>query len=350
MRPVHLRLARRTDRGNAYHQHVLSTVRVRVPAKINLALSVGPPRSDGFHNLATVFQAVSLFDEVAVRRTRQGDAGDHGDGGEPTAKRALSVVPRDLGSTPRVSISGLGESTVPTDERNLAWQAVAALADRLGREPDVTVSIKKTIPVAGGMAGGSADAAAALLAAARLWGDAPTELLAEVAGELGSDVPFALLGGTAVGVGRGELLTPALVRGSYQWVFALSDGGLSTPDVYRRCDELRGVDYDQEPRLEQDVMLALRSGDPEALGRGISNDLQPAAISLMPHLQDVLELGVEHGALGGIVSGSGPTCGFLVGDVDAAVDLGVALSSSGLCSAVRRAEGPVPGAMVISAD
>lgn len=301
---------------------MLSTVRVRVPAKINLSLAVGPPRVDGYHGLATVFQAVSLYDEVTVTRNGAGDG-------------------------PVVAVSGEDVASVPASESNLAWRAVAAFAKRIGRDPDVSIAIKKAIPVAGGMAGGSADAAAALLCCATLWGEGTREQMEVTAAEIGSDVPFALMGGTAVGVGRGEVLTPALVRGTYEWVFALAEHGLSTPMVYQRCDELRGQGFDRQPEVSDTVMLALRSGDSEALGRALSNDLQPAALSLAPHLRSLLELGGEHGARGAIVSGSGPTCAFLVGDTDEALEVAVALSASGLCSAVRRAEGPVAGATVV---
>lgn len=299
-----------------------STVRVRVPAKINLSLAVGPPREDGYHNLATVFQAVSLYDEVTITRSGSADG-------------------------PLIDLSGAEVSGVPASEANLAWRAVVAFAKRLGREPDVSIAIRKAIPVAGGMAGGSADAAAALLCCATLWEDGTREQMVATAAEIGSDVPFALMGGTAVGVGRGEILTPAMVRGSYEWVFALAEKGLSTPLVYRRCDEMRGPDFERQPEVDDAVMLALRAGNSAALGQSLVNDLQPAAISLAPHLRSLLELGVEHGALGGIVSGSGPTCGFLVNSSDEAMEVAVALSASGLCSAVRRAEGPVPGATVI---
>jgi 4-diphosphocytidyl-2-C-methyl-D-erythritol kinase len=325
-------------------------VRVRVPAKINLALSVGPPRDDGFHSLATVFQAVSLYDEVVVAENQAREAPVRIGTAREGKTQTLAEADSSDRATPTLRVSGQGISGIPLDSRNLAWRAVEAFADRLGREPNVSIGIAKAIPVAGGMAGGSADAAAALLACSKLWGEGTPDDLQAVASEIGSDVPFALMGGTCVGVGRGEILTEAMVRGSYEWVFALSEQGLSTPAVYRRCDELRGPEFASPPEVADDVMLALRTGDSVALGRALSNDLQPAAIALMPHLQDLLEVGVEHGALGGIVSGSGPTCGFLVAGVDEAVDLGVALSASGLCSAVRRAEGPVSGATVIESS
>jgi 4-diphosphocytidyl-2-C-methyl-D-erythritol kinase len=302
---------------------VSTTLRVRAPAKINLALGVGPLREDGFHELATVYQAVSLFDELEVT--------DRADG------RGL-----------RISIAGRESGAVPSGRDNLAWKAAALAAQVFDRSPDLTITIDKGIPVAGGMAGGSADAAAVLRACAHLWdpdGYAESELL-ELAAELGSDVPFALLGGTAVGAGRGELVTSAMGSGEFHWVLALSDSQLSTPAVYRALDDLRGPDG-PSPRVPPEVLWAVRTGDAEALGKALTNDLQEAACSLMPVLEMVLDLGPEHGALGSIVSGSGPTCAFLVADQEAAMEIAVALSASGLCRAVRRAVAPVPGAAIV---
>lgn len=297
-------------------------VRVRVPAKINLALKVGRPRRDGFHPLATVYQAVSLYDEV----------------------HAAWANPEEF----EVSVTGEGAELVPQDETNLAVRAAQLLArthgpyDSLG----VSLSIKKSIPVAGGLAGGSSNGAAALVACAVLWDiDLPAEAMRALAAELGSDVPFALLGGTAVGRGRGEEIAPALARGTYHWVLAFGHHGLSTPAVYRRFDQLSP--HPQPPEIPADLMNALRSGDAQQLGAALVNDLQPAAVDLQPRLKLVLEAGLEYGALGALVSGSGPTCAFLVDSESAAVDLSVALSADGLCRAVRRATGPVFGARVI---
>jgi 4-diphosphocytidyl-2-C-methyl-D-erythritol kinase len=216
------------------------------------------------------------------------------------------------------------------------------------------LAIKKSIPVAGGLAGGSADGAAALLACAVLWDlDVGLEELSLLAAELGSDVPFALLGGTALGSGRGEHVVPVLARGGYHWVLAFGHHGLSTPAVYRRHDELGarkarlrgsgGLAFEVPPAL----MNALRRGDPAAVGAALANDLQPAAVDLQPRLRQVLEAGLEYGAVGALVSGSGPTCAFLAASEAAAVDLSVALSADGQCRAVRRATGPVTGARVI---
>ncbi|MCX9191702.1 4-(cytidine 5'-diphospho)-2-C-methyl-D-erythritol kinase [Carbonactinospora thermoautotrophica] len=297
----------------------MAPVTVRVPAKVNLQLSVGPERPDGYHELVTVFHAVSLFDEV-------------------------TAAPSD---ELRITVEGEGAAEVPLDDGNLAMRAARLLAAEVGIDPRAHLHIRKGIPVAGGMAGGSADAAAALVACDELWhAGLPVERLHLLAAELGSDVPFALIGGTAIGTGRGERLTPALARGRYHWVFALADKGLSTPAVYRECDRLRAGQA-SPPVVSEALMTALRSGDPSALGRALCNDLQPAALSLRPHLRLVLEAGEEAGALGGIVSGSGPTCAFLARDEAHALDIAVALSSSGVCRTVRCAHGPVPGARMV---
>jgi 4-diphosphocytidyl-2-C-methyl-D-erythritol kinase len=293
-----------------------------VPAKINLALKVGPPRPDGYHPLATVFHAVSLYDELTA---------------EPAPSGEFTVT-----------VTGDDAELVPTDDSNLAIRAARRLAEAYAPTEGVRLSIKKTIPVAGGLAGGSANGAAALVACAALWSlDLEPEELLAVAAELGSDVPFALVGGTAVGSGRGEHLVPALARGNYHWVLAFAEEGLSTPKVYRLYDDLGGRTAPQ-PTVADDLMNALRAGDAAALGEALDNDLQPAALTLRPVLRRVLDAGLDFGALGAVVSGSGPTVAFLAGSESAAIDLSVALSAEGICRSVRRAVGPVHGARVIS--
>lgn len=300
----------------------MSSVTVRVPAKVNLQLSVGPLRRDGFHGLATVFQAVSLSDEVIARSRERGGI-------------ALTV-------------SGEGEGTLPLDAGNLAYRAAELLASRAGIEPAVDLHIHKSIPIAGGMAGGSADAAGALLACDALWRLAtPRDQLLDIAAELGSDVPFSLHGGTAIGTGRGERLTSVLSRGTYHWVFALADRGLSTPGVYAECDRQREGRAVPEPYVSDNLMHAVRLGDPILLGKALHNDLQPAALALRPALEQVLEMGEDYGALGGVVSGSGPTCAFLARDEEHSLDIAVALTASGVCRSVRRATGPVVGARIV---
>ena len=298
----------------------MTSVTVRVPAKINLHLAVGGPRPDGFHDVATVYQAVGLYDEVTV-----------------TPADALTV-----------EVVGAHVRGVPGDAGNLAARAASLLARRAGVEPRVHLRLVKGIPVAGGMAGGSADAAAALLACDALWGRAlAREQLIDLAAELGSDVPFALVGGTAVGTGRGERLTPALTAGRFAWVLGIAEGGLSTPAVYAETDRLRSGRVLPEPRVPDAVLRALRAGDAPALGRALGNDLQAAACSLRPQLSATLAVGREQGALGCLVSGSGPTCAFLTRDDRHSEDLAAALASSGTCAGVARAYGPVPGAQLL---
>jgi 4-diphosphocytidyl-2-C-methyl-D-erythritol kinase len=328
----------------------VTAVTARVPAKVNLQLSVGPRRSDGYHDLVTVFHALALFDEV-------------------------TVSPADTDS---VVVTGEGADRVPLDADNLAARAVAALVEAVGPgvrdSPGVAIEIRKRIPVAAGLAGGSADAAAALVACNELWGAglSPQEL-AEVAGQVGSDVGFALFGGTAIGLGRGDQVTPALATGTYHWVLAFAAEVLSTPAVYAACDRLREAQASSpdssgaaavagvpgsvgtsaagaagSPQLNTRLMAALRSGAPAELGPLLSNDLQPAAISLLPRLRQALAAGQEHGALGAIVSGSGPTCAYLARDGKHARDLAVALTGTGVCRSVVTVTGPAPGATVIS--
>jgi 4-diphosphocytidyl-2-C-methyl-D-erythritol kinase len=302
---------------------VPQSVAVRVPAKINLQLSVGPVEADGYHNLVTVFQAISLFDD-------------------------LTVGYGEAGSGIKISITGDQTHGVPSDVNNLAAKAAAAICAKYDLADDLEITINKSIPVAGGMAGGSADAAATIVAMDSLFAlDMSRDEMTEIAADLGSDVPFLLTGGTAVGTGRGDQITQALSRGTYHWVLALSTVGLSTPAVYKECDRLReGMDV-VEPVASDVLLKALLAGDAQALGKVLTNDLQPAAFSLRPALRLVLDVGKEYGALGSLVSGSGPTVAFLVGDEDHALDLTVALMSSGVVGSVARAYGPVHGAKVI---
>jgi len=314
--------------GNTASEWVpTGSVTVRVPGKVNLYLAVGDRRDDGYHELTTVFHAVSLLDEVTVRNAD-----------------VLSV-----------EMSGEGVESLPTDERNLAWRAAELMAEHVGRAPDVAISIEKAIPVAGGMAGGSADAAAVLVAINTLWElGVPRRDLHALAAQLGSDVPFALHGGTALGTGRGEELATVLARSTFHWVLAFADDGLSTPAVFSEIDRLRdtaGAGRDRPPRLDdpEPVLAALASGDPAELAPLLGNDLQPAALSLDPALRRTLRAGADVGALAGIVSGSGPTCAFLCTSVATAIDVGAQLAGAGVCRTVRVASGPVHGARVVPA-
>ncbi|WP_328748065.1 4-(cytidine 5'-diphospho)-2-C-methyl-D-erythritol kinase [Streptomyces sp. NBC_00285] len=298
------------------------SVTVRVPAKVNVQLAVGAARPDGFHDLANVFLAVGLHDEVTV-----------------TPAEEL-----------RVTCSGPDAGQVPLDRTNLAARAAIALAGRNGIEPAVHLHIAKDIPVAGGMAGGSADGAAALLACDALWGThASRAELLDICAELGSDVPFSLVGGAALGTGRGEKLRTLDVGGDFSWVFAMAERGLSTPAVFREFDRLTEGIVVPEPVASEQLLDALAEGDPQALAAAVSNDLQPAALSLFPELADTLAAGSAAGALAGLVSGSGPTTAFLARDPGSAAKIADALRDSGTCRTVRTASGPVPGATVMGA-
>lgn len=298
---------------------VPGSLTVRAPAKVNLHLGVGDVRPDGYHELVTVFQALSLHDDVTLT---------------PSDELSLHVT-------------GEGARDVPTDPTNLAARAVLALAERYDRDPALRIEIAKGIPVAGGMAGGSADAAAALLGAATLWGiDISRDELDAIAAELGSDVTFSLHGHTALGTGRGERLIPALARGEFHWTLALARDGLSTPAVYRELDRLREAGDPPRAGSPDELLSAVASGAPHRLAPLLINDLQAAALSLQPGLRRTLRAGLEAGALAGIVSGSGPTCAFLCADAETAVDVGTELAGAGVCRTVRVASGPVPGATV----
>lgn len=300
-----------------------ASVTVRVPAKVNLQLAVGPREADGFHNLVTVFQAISIYDDVTITKAAPGSG---------------------------ITIAVTGDHThgVPADATNLAVKAAQLIADDYDFAVDIHIDVNKSIPVAGGMAGGSADAAAVIVGLNDLYDlEMSREEMLEFGTQLGSDVPFMLNGGTAIGQGRGDQLTAALSRGTYHWVLALSTVGLSTPAVYQECDRLRaGLDI-AAPQTSDALMQSLLAADPKAVGLALQNDLQSAACSLRPALTLVLDVGEEYGALGAIVSGSGPTVAFLVGDEEQGLDLAVALTSSGVVGSVARAYGPVHGAKVI---
>jgi 4-diphosphocytidyl-2-C-methyl-D-erythritol kinase len=294
-----------------------------VPAKVNLQLSVGPLGSDGYHEVITVFQAISLFDDV-------------------------SVATAPVGNGLTIDISGQTSSGVPADSSNLAIRAADLMIKTYDLPTDLVVKLKKEIPVAGGMAGGSADAAGVIVGLDSLFElGLSRDEMESVGSKIGSDVPFSICGGVAIGSGRGDQITPALAKGNYFWVLALSGQGLATPSVYQECDRLREGLSITTPQVSEPLMQALRAGDAKALGKSLSNDLQSAACSLRPALRLVLDVGVDYGALGGIVSGSGPTVAFLVSSDEHAMDLTVALSASGVVSSVVRATGPVPGARII---
>lgn len=293
---------------------------VRAAAKINLHLGVGRVRDDGFHPLDTVYQAISLHDDLTLTEA-PGAAAD-----------SLSVV-----GSPYVDLAG-----VPTDASNIALRALAEVSCGTGHH----VAISKQVPVAGGMAGGSADAAAALLAHDRLHGlDQPDEVLLAQAARLGSDVPFSLVGGTARGRGRGEVVEPIEDRGGWWWVVVPAAVGLSTPEVYRHFDRLH-PDAPETPASAEPLLAALATGEPVRLARVLHNDLQEPAIDLRPELGTLIDRGEAEGALRGMVSGSGPTCVFLCDSQEGSMAVVAALSAT--YDVVLPALGPVAGAHVVT--
>lgn len=305
---------------------VSKMVHARAPGKINVFLKVGARLDDGYHDVAIAYQAVSLYEDV----------------------RAYAAD--DFS----VSVSGTVDLTrVPTDGKNIAIKAARLLARRTGFRGGVRLELDKRVPVTGGMGGGSADAAATLLACDALWRtELPREEMLTLAAELGADVPFALTGGTAIGTGRGDHLSPALAKGQYQWVLALAPFGLSTPEVYDELDRHRDrhaqdiFPADRQPSVDSNVLQALRAGDPHMLAETLYNDLQAPALHLEPSLSGVLELGEKNGALAGIISGSGPTVAFLAANLDGALELQIALSAARI--SVVRVTGPVHGARLVT--
>jgi 4-diphosphocytidyl-2-C-methyl-D-erythritol kinase len=308
-------------------------VTVRVPGKINIELVVGPLRTDGYHELVTVFQAVGVHDRVRV---------------EPASSWSVRA-------------GGPYGKHVPANRTNLAARAAHLLAqyapdfldEVAGAEVGpVAISIDKHIPVAAGMAGGSADAAAALVGCAELWNlTMPRDDLEAVGARIGADVPFLLHGGTAVGSGRGDEISPVLARGEAHWVLWVSTGdGLSTAAVYAEFDRLNAGQVVPAPEPSADLAAALRTMDSAAMGRLLRNDLAPAALSLQPQLQEVIDTGLDLGAQGATISGSGPTVAFLVGSQADALDLSMGLAARGPKGDIVRVTGPVPGAHVIDAS
>jgi 4-diphosphocytidyl-2-C-methyl-D-erythritol kinase len=298
-------------------------VHVRAPGKLNLFFEVGDVQDDGYHEVASAYQAVSLYEDVWA---------------QPAADFTVSI-------SGTVDVAG-----VPADDRNLALRAARLVAQKIGHAGGVHLEIVKHVPVAGGMGGGSADAAAALVACDALWGaELGPAQLHQLAARLGADVPFALMGGTAIGTGRGDQLSPALAKGRFDWVIIPSESGLSTPEVYAHLDALRTqpdiVSAARVPVVDPGVLLALRAGDPVALAEGARNDLQAAALSLRPELREALELGEQNGALTGLVSGSGPTLAFLAADPESALELQVVLSAAGY--EALHVHGPVQGARAL---
>lgn len=322
------------SRGRTLRDLDSAAVSVRVPAKLNLFLAVRGQRPDGYHELVSVLQTVSLYDEL-----RAGFSGPPGRGHHPTSRRRMSVELRTH-----------GEAGLPAESDNLAVRAALALGQRAGftelrgpGDPDAprtVLELYKRIPVAGGMAGGSADAAAALVALNELWRcDLTRDELRAVAAELGSDVPFCVLGGTALATGRGTALAQVLCRGTFCWVIATSSQPLSTAEVYRAWDR-----HCRPSKLEPDAVLtALRGSDPVALAAALHNDLEPAAFGLRPELAAAKAALIAAGALGAVLSGSGPTLLALCSDEDTATTVAKRVADAHREVVVARSPAGGPG-------
>ncbi|TLP76826.1 4-(cytidine 5'-diphospho)-2-C-methyl-D-erythritol kinase [Nesterenkonia sphaerica] len=302
------------------------------PGKVNLSLRVGPLRPDGYHEVATLYYAVSLYEEVIA---------------SPRSDEVITVSLSERSSFTGVEhrdplSGGTVPAQIPLDEQNLAYQAAALLREHLRSRDAATLSfpgterpsygvdltIIKNVPIAGGMGGGSADAAATLVACSALWEAGLTkEQLADLGARLGADVPFAIVGGAAVGQGLGETLSPLLTRGELHLVMVPSSTGLSTPEVYQKLDSMRAsvsltVD---PPELDHDLIRAACAADAEMITTLMTNDLQAPAVAMLPALDDMMDAGMAEGAMQGMVSGSGPTVMFLARDAAAAHQLATSL-------------------------
>lgn len=294
-------MARQPSDGDLPAPGVATRVHVRVPSKVNLFLSVRGRRPDGYHELVSIMQTVSIHDTISVGFDGTPLACLH-----PAARRFMQLA-----------FSHDGGAQVPDDDCNLAVQAARSLMRTIGigattggdaqspaQTPVTRLHLAKRIPVAAGMAGGSADAAGALLALNHLWGaDLDRDTLRELAADVGADVPFCVTGGTALATGTGTATAQVLSRGAYHWVVGMSERPLPTRDVYERFDAV-GSPSEIEPDL---VLQALRTGDAEALGAALHNDLEAAAADLRPELAAARDRLREAGALGARLSGSGPT-------------------------------------------
>jgi 4-diphosphocytidyl-2-C-methyl-D-erythritol kinase len=280
------------------------------PGKVNLFFKVGPLNDDGFHDVASLYLAVNLRETVTAQIST-----------DYTVKVAGSLGDFQL-------------LAVPTDETNLVVKVAGRIKAEAGTPEAIKVAlgIDKHVPVAGGMGGGSADAAAALVAVnALLRAEVSPERLHDIAATLGSDVPFALAGGAAIGVGKGDVLTAVEGVAPIHLVLILDDQGLSTPAVYKRLDELRDQREEQaeSPEINRNIIRALQNGNPFEIAELLHNDLEEAAISLRPDLRIKMTTALQHGAIRVMVSGSGPTILALAASEVAAMQIARSLNELG---------------------
>lgn len=320
-------------------------VRASAPAKVNLTLRVGEPSRDGYHPLVTVFEALHLREYVTVRTSKtlgiRIDTTAHLPGGgiDEATTRAMRDLPADS------HLAGRAAKVLQRLAMAGPWAATAA---------GLTITVDKHIPMAGGMAGGSADAAAALVACNELWelGLNPDQL--ETIGRtLGADVPACLMGGIALGTGRGdhmELLAagdPDPSEAGHHWAIALAHGGLSTSEAFAALDTAGGPQGSWKPleSLTGAERVAL-TGSVQDLAPALVNDLEETALSLRPELADTVEAARRAGALAVHLCGSGPSIAALAADADHARFLVEDLASCESVKAALATSGPAEGARI----
>lgn len=341
-------------------------VSVSAPGKVNLFLALGAARPDGYHPLNTVFAQIGLSETVTVTPLQSlattapqpastatvssaSSAPAQSDSVPAAAQPAPSAtaVPAQSDSAsaaqtggPRIELAlTRPDSNVPLDHTNLAYRAAQAVAQQAAQRglatPDVHILLDKAVPVAGGMAGGSADAAATLKACNEFWQvGLSLEELAHLGAQLGADVPFGLYGGVALGTGRGDLIEPLKAApGPYYWTFALQDEGLSTAAVFKHFDATVQAPPAADMPPEQ-LLAALEAGDVAEVSRHIRNDLQATAIDLRPELGQLIDLAEKAGALAAMVSGSGPTVAALSSSRAAAERVALCWSLTPFCDQV----------------
>lgn len=342
-------------------------VSVSAPGKVNLFLALGAARPDGYHPLNTVFAQIGLSETVTVTPLQslattapqpastapvssassapalaspaaQTDSAPAAAQPAPSATAASAPAAQTGG--PRIELALTHpDSNVPLDHSNLAYRAAQAVAQQAAQRglatPDVHILLDKAVPVAGGMAGGSADAAATLKACNEFWQvGLSLEELAHLGAQLGADVPFGLYGGVALGTGRGDLIEPLKAApGPYYWTFALQDEGLSTAAVFKHFDATVQAPPAADMPPEQ-LLAALEAGDVAEVSRHICNDLQATAIDLRPELGQLIDLAKKAGALAAMVSGSGPTVAALSSSRAAAERVALCWSLTPFCDQV----------------
>ena len=315
-----------------------AAVSVSAPGKVNLFLALGAARPDGYHPLNTIFAQIGLSETVTVTPLQSLTTTAPQPGSAPASQPGPAPVAQTGNPCIELALTR-PDNNVPLDHTNLAYRAAQAVAQQAARRgldtPDVHILLDKAVPVAGGMAGGSADAAATLKACNEFWQvGLSLEELAQLGAQLGADVPFGLYGGVALGTGRGDLIEPLKAApGPYYWTFALQDEGLSTAAVFKHFDATVQAPPAADMPPEQ-LLAALEAGDVAEVSRHIRNDLQATAIELRPELGQLIDLAERAGALVAMVSGSGPTVAALSSSRAAAERVALCWSLTPFCDQV----------------